>query len=387
MITAVLALILTALLARLLVQSKAAELRHSMGLLQGVFWYHLLFCGVYYAYAYTNASDSHAYYNKISGFYRGEAWDHFYGVGTRFIEFLGYPFVQYFGFSYEAIMILFAFFGFVGIFYFYLFVIKFMQYRHKFFGIDFIALLLFLPNMHFWSVSLGKGSVILMGLGMLFYGLLDFRRHWIPLALGALVVFHVRAHVMLVILLGMLLSVLFSSKGIKTWQKGLIVCVGLLALAPVANTFLDYAKIEETDTQTLTSFVEHRGSELGKATSSVDVNNYSQPVKLFTFLFRPLFIDAPNALGLIVSFENTLYLLLFLKMLSLRFIRFIIGAHWMVKLSLIVFLGVSLALAQVSGNMGLAIRQKSQVMYLFFFVLLAYADYAYRTKGQVVLGE
>jgi hypothetical protein len=37
--------------------------------------------------------------------------------------------------------------------------------------------------------------------------------------------------------------------------------------------------------------------------------------------------------------------------------------------------------------MGIAIRQKSQVMYLFFFVLLAYADWAYRTKGEVVIGE
>ena len=94
-----------------------------------------------------------------------------------------------------------------------------------------------------------------------------------------------------------------------------------------------------------------------------------------------------NALGLIVSFENLFYLILFLKCLSPSFLRYIAGSPWIVKVSLIVFFGVSVALAQISGNTGIAIRQKSQVMYLFLFVFLAYADYAYRKDRKLIIGE
>ena len=110
-------------------------------------------------------------------------------------------------------------------------------------------------------------------------------------------------------------------------------------------------------------------------------------MKLFTFLFRPLFIDSPNALGLVVSVENFIYLILFLRCFSPRFLRFIIQAPWMIKMALTTFFVVSIALAQISSNMGIAIRQKSQVTYLFVLVLLAYADYAYRTERKVVIGE
>lgn len=38
------------------------------------------------------------------------------------------------------------------------------------------------------------------------------------------------------------------------------------------------------------------------------------------------------------------------------------------------FLTVTIALAQISGNLGLAIRQKSQVMLLFLFVIISFFD-------------
>jgi hypothetical protein len=45
-----------------------------------------------------------------------------------------------------------------------------------------------------------------------------------------------------------------------------------------------------------------------------------------------------------------------------------------VKTCLFTFLGVSFALAQISGNLGLAMRQKSQVMILMLFVILKFMD-------------
>ena len=222
---------------------------------------------------------------------------------------------------------------------------------------------------------------------MVFYGLSDIGRRLITTAIGGLLVFHIRPHILLVVLLGAVVASLTSSKGIKTWQKTIIVLVALAALVPVAGTFLQLAEIDDANADALSDFSDTRGQSLTKADSGVDIANYGQAMKLFTFWFRPLFVDSPNAMGLFVSIENVFYLILFWKCLSMSFVRFILQSSWAVKISLVTFFGISFALAQISGNMGIAIRQKSQVMYLFLFIVLAYADYAYRTKGKVIIGE
>jgi hypothetical protein len=125
----------------------------------------------------------------------------------------------------------------------------------------------------------------------------------------------------------------------------------------------------------------HRARELTKATSGVDITNYSLPFQLFTFLYRPLFVDAPGMLGLFVSFENVFYLAVTLLMVTkLSGWRFFIFGDFMAKGALYSFITVSIALAQISGNLGLAMRQKSQVMILFMFVVLAYLDSEKRKK-------
>ena len=370
-----------------LINQHAGELRHGKGMVWGLFAYHTFFSLVYYVWALFNSSDSKAYYRNALTGRRGDSWTEIYNFGTAFIEFLAYPFIHGLGFTYVSMMFLFGFFGFVGFFYLYLFVSEQTQFRHKLLGIDVIVLLFFLPIAHFYSASLGKGSVILAGIGMLFYALNRMGKRFILLVLGAVIILHVRAHIMAAICGAAVLASVFSSRGIKVWQKFVIVVIAGAAIVPLLLQTLDYAGVDEADAEAITEFTEKRTSDLKQANSAVDIDNYSQPMKLFTFLFRPLFIDSPNALGLIVSVENLIYLLLFLRCFSPRFIKFLIQSRWMVKMALVTFFVVSIALAQISSNMGIAIRQKSQVMYLFVFVLLAYADYAYRTERKLIIGE
>lgn len=387
MISAALVLLFTLTVNQLVIKNNQHRLAHKPGVFHLLFFYHLLFFVIYYLYAQSTTSDSFEYYRKVEEFYRGDTWLDFYGIGTIFIEFVAFPFIHYLNFSYEAMMLLFSYLGYLGFFYFYLFIAETTVFKHKIWGIDFILLLLFLPNMHFWSVSFGKGSIILCGIGLFCYGISNFRQRWLMLIIGALIIYQVRVHILLLLVVALFIGSIFSSKGISTVQKIGIVALSLLLLSPLLNSFLEYTGIQEADTEAFEAFAEKRGSGLTGATSGVEINNYNQFEKLFAFLFRPLFFDAPGALGLIVSFENLLYLFLFIKLFSIRFVRFLISSHWVIKFSLIAFLGISVALAQVSGNLGLAIRQKSQIMFLFFFVLLAYADWAYSQYGKKVIGE
>src|SRR5688500_18304806 len=88
-------------------------------LLRRLFFYHVLLTIAYYSYVLFNSSDSRFYYQKVIMDFRGETWGSFYGTSTTFIEFLGYPFIRFLGFSYEASLALFSFFGFLGFIYFY----------------------------------------------------------------------------------------------------------------------------------------------------------------------------------------------------------------------------------------------------------------------------
>jgi hypothetical protein len=394
--TLLLAFILITFGTAVLIKIYKNDLRHSEKFAWGLFFYHCVFAIVYYLYALSKPSDSKAYFRiSSSGMPRGDArispdmygWFDFYGTGTTFIDFLAYPFPYLLGFSYEASMLLFSFFGFVGFFFFYLLLAERTVYRHKFLGIDLIVLIFFFPIAHFYSASLGKGSVVLAGMGMLFYGLNNMRDRLLILTIGAMIVLHIRPHIMGALMGAAVAGAIISSKGLKLWQKIAIVLISALGTVPLLELAFGAAGIEELEVDAVLGAAEKRAEDHLSANSAVDIGNYSQPMILFTFLFRPLFIDSPNAMGLVVSCENLLYLVLFLRIFSMTFVRYFVQASWLIKTSFIAFFVISLALAQFSSNLGLATRQKTQVTYLFFMVLLSYSDYAYREERKVVIGE
>lgn len=339
-----------------------------------LFFYHLFLSFVYYLYAVFNPSDSLNYYNKVIGFYRGPNWSDFYGTSTTFIEWTGYPFIHFLGFSYEAMMALFSFFGFLGFIFFYKFFRERVFFRTELFGYDLFILFFLLPNLHFWSGSFGKGSFIFLGISLIFYGLNKIKERWIMLFIGALITYHIRPHIMFVILVSAVIGFTFSTKGIGWGTKLVMIGISVGAFFFIYQDVLALVGIEQGQELTEGLDLSHRASELSKATSGIDISNYSIPLLLFTFLFRPLFFDAPGMLGLIVSFENVFLLVVTVGFIARGGLLYIVKGDFLIKTAFFSFLTVSIALAQISGNLGIAIRQKSQVMILFLFVILRFYD-------------
>lgn len=297
-----------------------------------------------------------------------------YGTSTTFIEFIVYPFIHFLGFSYEACMALFAFFGFIGFLYFYIFFKANIQFKHTFLGVDLVTLIFCLPNLHFWSSSLGKGSVIFMGIGLFFFGINRISSRWVAILLGGLIIYHVRPHIMLVILVSSAIGFMFTTKGVSVPLRVLFLLGVFAAFYFIYSDVLTLVGIDEEQFLSQGLDLTHRATELTKTTSGVDITSYSLPMQVFTFLYRPLFFDAPGMLGLIVSFENVFYLLITFRLLNLKGLNYLITSSFLVKAALVSFVTVTIALAQISGNLGLAIRQKSQVMILFLFVIVSFLD-------------
>jgi hypothetical protein len=143
-------------------------------------------------------------------------------------------------------------------------------------------------------------------------------------------------------------------------------------LFAASNSILAVANLESSEDiiTDFEAFADSRSQGLSEsAGSGVSMSNYSLPLKLFTFWFRPLFIDSPSTLGLFSSLENIIYLFIFSKIFNIRFLRFMKNSVYMVKMSAIAFLLTSFAMTFVMSNLGIIMRQKSMVMYFAFFVI------------------
>lgn len=341
----------------------------SRKILLSLFYYHLFFLVVYYVYTLYNASDSILYYADAKLI--GENWDIFRYTGTHFIENFSAIFVQV-GLSYESMMLLYSWFGYLGFVYAYIYFKENITIDVKIFKkFDLMTVLLFLPNMHFWTVSLGKGSLIFMGLMMFAFAVKIPQKRILILLLGGFFVYMIRPPIMFFALVGVMVGILIGREKISAGQRILVVVAAIGFLFVASSTILKYANLEGSENyiEDFQNFSEVQSKRLKSGGSSVDMNNYSLPFKFFTFWFRPLFIDSPGILGLFSSAENLLYLLLFAKILNMRFVRFIRKAPYMVKMSAVTFLTTSFAMTFVMSNLGIMMRQKAQVMYFAFFVI------------------
>jgi len=343
------------------------------GLLNQMFWYHMFFGLVYWTYAQINRSDSVNYFNHTSGW---RNWFDAFSAGTDFVEWMAYPFVIWLGFNYDMVMFLTTWLGFWGFVYFYCFFKENLRFNPKFEGWDAITIFMFLPNMHFWTASLGKGAVIFAGIGFLIYGLSWPAKRIGHIAFGSFLCYMIRPHILFAILIGMGVGFILGKEKVPTYQKYLVVFFAIGMSIYVYEDLIVYLGYDPNNL--VESFEEESALNAGRlssAGSGVDMTSYSLPMKLFTFWFRPLFVDSPNVIGLIVSMENALYIYMFSKIIRKDFLTYIKIAPAMVKMSAVVFLSISISMTFVMSNLGIIIRQKSQIMYFMLFVIVAFMDW------------
>lgn len=349
---------------------------HSESYLWLIFGIHILMSVGYAVYAANTTSDSIAYFTKSS---TAGSWLETWGIGTTFIQFLAWPFSNLFKLSYYSCMAIFSFFGYIAILLFYITAKENLKLEPVWMKFTVVELVFMLPNLHFWSSSLGKGSVIVLGLAIFTYGLSRFNRRLIPLLLGGFLTFMVRPHILFTVVVAVMLGIILTSGGIKNYLRWLIFIVAGVVFFYTSDTVLKFADTESLDILASSS-LSHRASELSKASSGIDIQNYGLLMRMFTFWFRPLFVDGQGPVGFLVSFENMLYLYMFYVVIRKGILYWSDWNGWF-RICLFFFLFASFALSQVTGNLGIAMRQKAQLMPFFFIIFCkatAYKDHITR---------
>src|SRR5690606_24774360 len=136
---------------------------HSEEFLWGMFFMHALMCTIYILYAAATTSDSFQYFHTASG---TTDWFSLWGTSTTFIYFLAWPFAYLFGLSYLSVMFIFSYFGYLAVVWFYCTARENVKLPAVWGSLSLVELVFLLPNLHFWSSSLGKGAVISFGLAL-----------------------------------------------------------------------------------------------------------------------------------------------------------------------------------------------------------------------------
>lgn len=297
--------------------------------------------------------------------------------GTYFMHALNYFPSKVLDLGFFANSMLFALIGFLGFIYFYVIAYQLIPFNSKFKGYKLFPLLFFMPNLHFWSSSIGKDTILFMCIGMFCYGLLSVFKKLPLIILALLLSYLIRPHIAFFLLISFGLAYLFGgnvSKVKRLFFSLILIGVGIVILP----TVMEFAKIEETSLKGFQDFSENKVSLLSRkhTGSRLDTSSYPFLLKIFSFLFRPFFFDVRGILGIIASFENVILLILTYKVIFRNnLIKTFKNAPFVIKGMFIFLLIGTFAFSQFLGNIGIMIRMRNMFlpgMIIFILWSLSY---------------
>lgn len=365
----------------LFIQSFATKLSdENMNSLKKLYLFHLLF-GVYFCFFVQG--DAVGYWKQAKLMSYG---DFIYSLtqdqGTYFILALNYIPSNILDLSYFTGTMLYSLIGFIGLAYFYVIAVALVPNNPKFKGYYLFPLLFFLPNLHFWSCAVGKDTLLFFCIAIFTYGLMQPLKRMPMIILGLALAYFIRPHITLFMLLGFGMAY-FSGKNISLLQRisffSLMIGVAIAILPMV----MKFAKIEEATLDSFDKFSETKVALLSKAgtSSAVDITSYPFPLKVFTFLYRPLFFDINGIPSILASFENLFLLVLSLTVLINKPLASFKKAPFVIQ-GMVYFLIIgTLAFSQSLGNVGIMIRMRN--MFLPGLLLFIFWHFSYRESQEL----
>lgn len=355
-----------------------------MMMLRRLFFFHLLI-GFYYWFLFTGDAVGYWRVPKAYGIDKFKE-GLFNGEGTMFMYAVNFMFSNLLNMSYLSNTLLFSLFGFMGLTFFYMVVVATIPYNKVINGYVLFPLMFFLPNLHFWSAGVGKDTTLFLCIGMFMYGILKPVVRMPLLVVSMLLAMAIRPHIVLFLMAGFGVAYIFGGK-VSVFQRilfsAILIGIGLAILPSV----MEFAKIEEASAEGFDKFADAKASALSRSSSSsrIDVSSMPFPFKVLTFWFRPLFFDVSNLNGLIASFENLLFVIVFIKAMRTQPIKAFVKAPFVIKGMVLFLLFGSFAFAQSLGNVGIMIRMRNMFLPGMMIYLLWVFSYQQQVAKEQML--
>lgn len=329
---------------------------------------HITAAVIFYFYVIQQGGDAEMYYNDRLGYYEGS-----FTYGTTALVFFVQALKNTFGGSLFEYFLLFQAVGFWGI----AALMRLIEETYLELGSpqpSYAYLLLFLPGVHFWTAAVGKDAPLFMAVGLTAWATMGLQRRIIPFLFALVIMVLIRPHIALIALIALAGSVYFQP-GTRVLVKYLLLMFVFLGVVTVAGTVQSTLNVDVGNADSVADFLAVRSDVSEAAGGDASIVGASFPVKFFSLLFRPLFIDATGALGYMASVENLILLLLFLKMLlSFRLLASLIRRIFYLRFAAIFFLLLAILLAIVNYNIGLGLRQKTMLIPSIIAIIIATAS-------------
>ncbi|MEQ8840684.1 MAG: hypothetical protein RIB98_06860 [Acidimicrobiales bacterium] len=276
-----------------------------------------------------------------------------------------------------ATFVVFSLFGFIGL------VLFLLACRAALPAVDpvrYALLLMLWPSLVYWPSSIGKESVVLLGLGMVALGgarLLEGGLRGLALAApGLLVVGLVRPHVALIAVTAMVVAVITRAPG--RGAAGVVARVGIVAALVIGGSVAadsvealsDTDGLNPTGLSAALDLVNARSSQGGSHFEAARIDGLSEyPWGFVTVIFRPFPHEASSAPMLLTSLEGMLLAGLLITaiprvMAAVRSIRD--EAYVAYALS---FTIVFVYLFSAMGNFGIIARQRVMTLPLILVIV------------------
>ena len=331
-----------------------------------LYTWHALFSIVYAVYVINYGGDALGYY-KLS-----LLGDIDFDWGTRGVEIFTSFFSKGLDLSLLGTFLVFQIFGFIGLLAFDAALREVTQYKSL--QIRRLAtLIVFLPSISFWSAAIGKDSLSFMAMGLALWAAMKLKRRVLLMVIAVLVMLFVRPHIAGMMVIGLAGSIVFQRRT-PILQRIFFGAAAIAATAVLVPLGLNYAGVgENASSSDVMSYIEGREGQNLQGGSSVDIANMSFPMKLFTYLFRPMPFEANSIFALLASVDNIILLFLFIagiraalkKKLPVQF-----AEHNRMFLWIYCFL-VWIILALTTANLGIAMRQKWMFAPMLIFLLIS----------------
>ena len=242
-------------------------------------------------------------------------------IGTQFVEIFTGALFAVTGSSVLGGFFAFSAIGFAGLY---------MIYRAVRIGapeVDirrYAILLFFLPSTLFWPSSIGKESLMMVCIGMVFYGaarMFTQRFGGIPIILAGMgASAMIRPHIALMMGAGLLGATTFvrsegaGQPGHVPLGKLVRLLIFLVAVAVALSAASSFLKVDQLDASSVSGTLQATNARTSQGGSGFGTTSpLLYPVAVVTVLFRPFPIEAGNLQSAIASVESTLLLALFIR--------------------------------------------------------------------------
>lgn len=269
-----------------------------------------------------------------------------------------------------GLSLIYCLIGYIGIVFFYVLFIRQIKLNTYLGSYKLFPLIFFLPNLHFWSAGISKDAIAFFCIALFIYSMQQPSKNIIKIIISLGMCYMIRPHISVFLVSAFGLAFILDGK-LKVYQKIFFSLLFLVSFIVLFEKFMIFLNVESLDMETIQKYSRTTAENLsGGSGSGVDISNYSYPLKILTFLYRPFFFDINSVLGMVSSFENLLLLILSIKFIRLNPIKLFNKGSYMFKGIFLFFMMGALTFSLILGNLGIMLREKNMFTPALLFICL-----------------